>query len=129
YNIYEVAFASDSTVVSILSSKEEQESVKLDLNSSSDDKCPYINGKLLVFTSDRPGGIGGFDLYYSQYIDGKWSEPTNFGETINTEFNEYRPVTLYQDGYDNNLMLFSSDRPGGKGGYDLYYIGIDQKIY
>jgi hypothetical protein len=129
FNIYEVAFAYDPTVVSTLSSSESQESVKLDLNSSYDDKCAYVNGELMVFTSNRPGGMGGFDLYYSQYIDEKWSDPVNFGDSINTEYNEYRPVTLKKDGYDNNLMLFSSDRPGGKGGYDLYYIGIDQKIY
>jgi hypothetical protein len=118
----------DTTIINTLSSHEKRESTKLPVNSSNDDKCPCVNGKLLVFVSDRPGGLGGFDLYYSQYIKGEWSEPMNFGDEINTEYDEYRPLTQYRRGYDNTLMIFSSNRPGGKGGFDLYYVGIDQEI-
>jgi len=100
----------------------------LALNSGSDDKCPYANGRLLVFASDRPGGYGGFDLYYSLYKNGTWSEPVNFGEEINSAYDEYRPVTLHHDQFANNLMIFSSNRPGGKGGFDLYHAGIAQMI-
>ncbi|MFD1139970.1 TolB family protein [Larkinella insperata] len=94
------------------------------LNSSADDKCPYINGSLLVFTSNRPGGYGGFDLYYSKWENGGWSAPVNFGPAINTAHDEYRPVTMTSDLFENDLMIFSSNRPGGNGGYDLYYVGI-----
>jgi hypothetical protein len=100
----------------------------LALNSGSDDKCPYANGRLLVFASNRPGGFGGFDLYYSLYNNGTWSEPVNFGEKINSAYDEYRPVTLHHDKFANNLMIFSSNRPGGKGGFDLYHVGIAQMI-
>jgi hypothetical protein len=100
----------------------------LALNSDSDDKCPYANGKLLVFTSNRPGGYGGFDLYYSLFGDGTWSEPVNFGDKINTAYDEYRPVTIYHAEFANNLLIFSSNRPGGKGGFDLYHVGIPQMI-
>jgi WD40-like Beta Propeller Repeat len=100
----------------------------LSLNSGSDDKCPYVNGKLLVFASNRPGGYGGFDLYYSIYNDGTWSEPVNFGEKINSPYDEYRPVTIHHDQFANNLLIFSSNRPGGKGGFDLYHVGITQMI-
>jgi len=34
---------------------------------------------LMVFASDRAGGFGGFDLYYSRLQNGKWSAPVNFG--------------------------------------------------
>ena len=98
------------------------------INSSADDKCPYINGDVMVFTSDREGGYGGFDLYYSEYIDNNWSEPVNFGESINSEYDEYRPITIYTYNYINDLMFFSSNRPGGKGGFDLYYVGIPKMI-
>lgn len=99
------------------------------LNSGSDDKCPYVNGQLLVFCSDRPGGFGGFDLYYSRRNGDVWSEPVNFGERINTANNEYRPVIIPHYEFKNDMLLFSSDRPGGKGGYDLYYVGIPQMTY
>jgi hypothetical protein len=98
------------------------------LNSGSDDKCPYINGELLVFASDRPGGYGGFDLYYCKRNGDHWSLPQNFGNKINTPYNEYRPITIMVYEFDTDLMLFSSDRPGGKGGYDIYYAGIPRMI-
>lgn len=98
------------------------------LNSSANDKCPYINSNLMVFASDREGGYGGYDLYYSEYINGKWSEPINFGEKINTEYDEFRPITILGIHYINDVMLFSSNRPGGLGGFDLYYVGIPKLI-
>ena len=98
------------------------------LNSPADDKCPYLNGDLLVFTSNREGGYGGYDLYYSVFENGNWSSPVNFGPTINSEYDEYRPIVMYDPFYSNNVMLFSSNRPGGKGGFDLYYVGISKMI-
>jgi hypothetical protein len=96
------------------------------LNSTADDKCPYISGDLIVFTSDREGGFGGFDLWYSKYVGQGWSAPENFGEDINTEYDEYRPAILStgEEGFLNDLMIFSSNRPGGRGGFDLYYVGV-----
>lgn len=94
------------------------------LNSAYNDKCPYVDGELLVFASDRPGGFGGFDLYYSRRNGDGWSEPVNFGNRINTEYDEYRPIVTRYYEFENDLMLFSSNRPGGKGGFDLYYVGI-----
>jgi len=98
------------------------------LNSSSNDKCPYINGSLMVFASDREGGYGGYDLYFSILTIEGWTEPVNFGSGINTEYDEYRPITLYAAQYLNDVMFFSSDRPGGLGGFDLYYVGIPKMI-
>jgi len=96
------------------------------LSSTSSDKCPYISGDVMVFTSDRAGGYGGFDLWYSVWDGQQWSVPVNFGGQINTEYDEYRPVVVSTDEkyFLNDLMIFSSDRPGGKGGFDLYYVGI-----
>jgi len=99
------------------------------LSSSADDKCPYVSGSMMVFTSDREGGFGGFDLWYSVFNGQAWSAPVNMGEDINTEYNEYRPVVVStkEEGFLNDLMVFSSDRPGGKGGFDLYYVGIPRR--
>jgi hypothetical protein len=98
------------------------------LSSGFDDKCPYISQDFMVFTSNRDGGFGGYDLYYSRFENGKWGEPINFGAKINTEFDEYRPIVRSQSGFPKDFMIFSSDRPGGKGGFDLYFVGIEKII-
>jgi hypothetical protein len=95
------------------------------INSSSDDKCPLVFQNIMVFTSDRPGGYGGFDLYYSVFRNGNWNTPVNFGPGINTSSDEYRPVLGYHPDFTNLFMMFSSNRPGGKGGFDLYFTGVE----
>lgn len=95
------------------------------INSPQEDKCPFIYKQIMVFTSDRPGGMGGFDLYYSIHKNGKWSYPVNFGPKINTSYDEYRPVIGSSTSFTNKYMMFSSNRPGGKGGFDLYFTGIE----
>lgn len=95
------------------------------INSSYDDKCPFIYKKIMVFTSNRPGGLGGYDLYYSILKNGKWSSPVNFGPRINTSSDEYRPVIGSHPDFTNKYLIFSSNRPGGKGGFDLYFTGVD----
>lgn len=97
------------------------------LSSQHDDKCPFIMGNILVFTSNRPGGFGGYDLYYSLWLNGRWSQPVNFGERINTRYDEYRPIIKDFYGFRNNFMIFSSNRLGGKGGFDLYYVGVPKQ--
>lgn len=97
------------------------------LSSNLNDKCPYIDNNLLVFTSDRTGGFGGFDLYYSQLVNGEWSEPINFGADINSEYDEYRPITFSFLVFEH-LMIFSSNRPEGKGGFDLYMVKTENII-
>jgi len=96
------------------------------LSSDSADKCPFIIGNTMVFASNRAGGYGGYDLYYSKFKNGKWSKAVNFGSKINTASDEYRPVIRREEGFSNDFMIFSSNRPGGKGGFDLYYVGVDK---
>jgi hypothetical protein len=101
-------------------------SVKVDsINSSGEDKCPFILKNIMVFASDRTGGFGGYDLYYSVLKNGKWSSPVNLGPRINTSSDEYRPVIGSHPDFTNKFLMFSSNRPGGKGGFDLYFTGID----
>lgn len=100
------------------------------LSGVADDKCPYIINNMMVFTSNREGGQGGFDLWYSVYNNGSWSTPENFGPGINTEYDEYRPMIIptRPELFLNDLLIFSSDRPGGMGGFDLYYTGMIKRI-
>lgn len=95
--------------------------------------APFIVGDLMVLASDRPGGQGGFDLYLSRYNHGQWQPPVNLQELmpphvlVNTPSHEFRPsiFTLgFKDFQDLQVLLFSSDRPGGQGGYDLYLTAL-----
>lgn len=71
---------------------------------------------LLYFVSDRPGGYGGMDIWYSIIKDNVAEEPVNLGPMVNSSADEYTPF------YDqrNSILYFSSDRAGGKGGFDIY---------
>ncbi|MGF1584671.1 MAG: TolB family protein [Bacteroidales bacterium] len=128
FNIFYVELDNNSELISTLSASSYSEVFKeTELSGPHEDKCPFIFGNTLVFTSDRPGGYGGFDLYYSRFTNGKWGAPVNFGPEINSGYDEYRPV-IFDEGVDEmkNMMVFSSNRPGGKGGYDLYFVGVDK---
>lgn len=57
-----------------------------------------------------------FGIFFSEKADGKWTEPKKVPAPINTEYCEFGPVILA----DNITLIFSSTRPGGYGGYDLY---------
>ncbi len=97
------------------------------LSSGYDDKCPSIKNNIIVFASNRPGGYGGYDLYYSYLENEAWSVAVNFGSKINTGYDEFRPIVRSKPrDFENDLMIFSSDRPGGKGGFDLYFVGIQR---
>ena len=75
------------------------------------------DGEWLLFAGNFPGkGFGNFDLYISYNTPAGWSEPLNLGENINTDFWESSPSLSP----DKNALYFSSDRPGGYGGKDLY---------
>lgn len=75
-----------------------------------------IKQQVLYFVSDRPGGQGGTDLWYS-IIDakGKVSRPVNCGRKINTSRDEVSP--FYDN--ENNLMYFSSNYHYALGGFDI----------
>jgi len=94
------------------------------INTAYNEKTPFILKNIMVFVSDRPGGLGGYDIYYSVFSKGKWSSPVNMGPPVNTSSNEYRPVLGFHGDFTNLMLVFSSDRPGGKGGYDLYFTGF-----
>lgn len=126
FDFYYVNVNPETDIELLLTGDSSYEIIKdTSLSSSSDDKCPFIFGNKMVFTSNRAGGFGGFDLYYSLLENGKWSEPVNFGAKINSEFDEYRPVLINEGVSETQtMMVFSSNRTGGLGGFDLYFVGI-----
>ena len=72
--------------------------------------------KYLFFASDKPGGYGGTDLYYSRMKDSRWEDPVNLGPVINTKGNESYPF-LNSEGE----LFFSSDGHPGLGGKDIFF--------
>jgi outer membrane protein OmpA-like peptidoglycan-associated protein len=75
------------------------------------------DGKTIYFTSNKEGGLGGFDIYMSKRDKkGKWGEAINLGKTINTEFNEDAPF-IHPDG---RTLYFSSTGHAGMGMFDIY---------
>ena len=71
---------------------------------------------ILYFVSNRPGGLGGNDIWYTIVKNGKSGECVNLGPMVNSAADELTPF------YDqrNGVLYFSSDREGGKGGHDIY---------
>ena len=74
------------------------------------------DGKMLFFSSNMPGGNGGSDLYYCEWINGEWSTPVNMGTKVNSTGSESFPFM-----HSSGRLYFSSNRPGGKGKMDVYY--------
>lgn len=80
--------------------------------------CFSRTGDTLYFTSNRKGGFGGLDIYFTvMEEDGEWGIPSNLGPTINTRYNEETPF-LTSDG---KTLYFSSYGHYNMGGYDVFY--------
>jgi tetratricopeptide (TPR) repeat protein len=75
------------------------------------------DGKTLYFSSNRPGGQGELDIWYSEKdANGRWNEPVNCGNVINTPYNEDTPFFDPETG----TLLFSSIGHISMGGYDMF---------
>ena len=90
------------------------------VNTSAVETDPFLSkdGLSLYFSSQRPGGYGGYDIWVSQRatVDDPWGPPQNLGPNINTSFNETNPfITI-----DGHKLFFASDHTSGFGGTDLY---------
>ncbi len=91
------------------------------------DSQPTIasDGLTLYFASDRPGGYGGIDLYYTvkDQKTGQWSVPQNLGPNINTPGDEKTPFIHS----DSETLYFSSTGHFGFGSYDIFYSRKNEK--
>lgn len=94
------------------------------INTEGKEEFPTLRSDTrLYFSSDGLPGLGGFDLFYTEFVDGEWSEPQNLMYPINSPYDEIgivfnhaevENIAAEESGY------FSSNREGGTGGDDLY---------
>ncbi len=78
--------------------------------------CLSSDNRELYFVSDRPGGMGGLDIWVTRFDHGLWQAPRNLGPKINTKGNETSPFLCP----DNETLFFTSDGQMGMGGTDLF---------
>ena len=99
------------------------------VNSSSWENHVTISAdeKTLFFVSDRPGGLGGTDIWRCLKLpNGEWSKPYNLGPPINSPYNEESPF-IHPDG---KTLYFSSDGENSMGGFDIFFSKkLDQKSW
>ncbi|MBC6401779.1 MAG: OmpA family protein [Ekhidna sp.] len=74
------------------------------------------DGKTLYFVSNRPGGYGGRDIWFTEKKEGQWDKPKNLGSVINTFKDETTPFIHF----NGESLFFSSDGYPGMGGFDLF---------
>lgn len=79
---------------------------------------PFVtaDGNWLFFASDRPGGQGGFDIWYAPISNHGLGNPINLGTVINTRYDEQAP--FYHEA--SSSLIFSSNGRVGMGGYDFF---------
>ncbi|WP_123898398.1 OmpA family protein [Aureibaculum marinum] len=80
------------------------------------------DGSKLYFVSNMPGTIGDTDIFVVDLNQGHYGKVINLGETVNSKYKEYSPYV------DGDVIYFSSNRPGGKGGFDIYMTKLDGSI-
>ena len=89
------------------------------INSATDDFCPTpVKGKRLFFVSrrDEPNG----DIYMTDHYGKTWAQPVRLGPNVNSAYQEWSP-SYFVDEAGREVLYFSSTRPGGPGGQDIYY--------
>lgn len=99
------------------------------INTPFAERSPFLHpdGKTLYFSSDGHYGLGSLDVFKSVRLSDTswtlWSEPVNLGKEVNTAGYD----VAYKISTDGKNAYFSSDREGGKGGYDIYSIRLPQE--
>lgn len=98
------------------------------INTDLNEGTPSLSqdGRTIYFTAcNREGSLGGCDLYISNWSGNAWSEPVNLGEGINSDAWESHPCLSH----DGQRLYFASNRPGGRGGRDIWYATLQNGVW
>ncbi len=96
------------------------------VNTPYKESFPFIfQSKYLFYASNKPGGFGGFDMYFSDEMSSQFQKPVNLGRVFNSEFDDFGLIISKNP----NLCFFTSSRPGGMGKDDIYLLKSDQSIF
>ncbi|WP_343630926.1 OmpA family protein [Fluviicola sp.] len=110
-DIYKVAVKEDGTFG-------EPVNLGKEINTEGQEMFPWISPEgHLFFSSDGLTGLGGLDLFVWLSDNGNFTEVRNCGTVLNSSYDDFALSTL-KDGKEG---YFSSNRPGGKGGDDIYH--------
>lgn len=107
------------------------------VNTSGQEVFPTMRDEnTLYFSSDGLPGMGGLDLFKSEYKDGKFQEAENLMFPLNSSWDELSIIFDEEDAIDPlsksaymEKGYFSSNRPGGRGGDDIYYFVLRPLVY
>jgi hypothetical protein len=81
-----------------------------------EDYFPIVTKSGNLYFNSQRGGRGTNDIFCSKYIDGKYTAAEKLSEPINTRYREFDAFVSQ----DENIIVFSSEKPGGFGGSDIY---------
>jgi tetratricopeptide (TPR) repeat protein len=85
-----------------------------------------LDDKVLYFSSDRPGGFGGKDIYKVLRLpNGQWSKAMNLGATVNSPYDEDAPFIHS----DKKTLYFSSKGHQNMGGYDVFKTVLENDVW
>jgi outer membrane protein OmpA-like peptidoglycan-associated protein len=78
----------------------------------------HIDDETMYLASEGHESIGGYDIFVSKKVQGQWTKPVNMGYPINTPYDDF----FFAGTANGKFAYISSNRAGGKGGYDIYKV-------
>ncbi|MEA3447433.1 MAG: OmpA family protein [Bacteroidota bacterium] len=116
-------FTTEKEKDSIEWSKPKQLTEEINTKNRETHACISPDNQSIYFTSDRPGGSGGLDIYVVRRLPtGEFGEPRRLGPNVNTEYDEETPF-IHPDG---QTLFFSSKGHNTMGGYDIFYSKMNE---
>ena len=95
------------------------------VNTMGREETPFIaDDGHLYFASDSRMGLGGLDIYQATLTDGVWGHAVNLGAPLNSAYDDFGYIN---DNRKEGSGYFVSNRPGGKGGNDIYHFVLISK--